>query len=202
MWKVPHLWPLFNRYLLVVPATPKPIAMFAAIFSHQSLGHLTINMLTLWLFGVRLHDEIGRGNFLAIYLSSGAVGFLTSMVNLVVFRGLHYTTLGASGAIYGVMVAFFWLHRFDEFKILGFPTDPVGGIQGLGFIGLILGMHIIGALSKSGHNLDIASHMGGIAAGLAGIELWKRKTSDGRVMVRTERLKRDVIAAEKAAEKK
>ncbi|KAH8676162.1 hypothetical protein BX600DRAFT_454413 [Xylariales sp. PMI_506] len=173
LWKAPPAWAFFNKYMLVVPATPRPLQLLGAMFSHQSFGHLAGNMVALWFFGIRLHDEIGRGNFLALYVSCGTLGFLSSMFNLVLFRGLSFTTLGASGSVYGIIAAYLWMHRFDEFKILGYPHDPWSGPNGLTFLSVIIGLHVYGMISTSAAaaSLDVASHVGGIIAGVLGIEI-------------------------------
>ncbi|KAL7628341.1 hypothetical protein AAE478_002543 [Parahypoxylon ruwenzoriense] len=188
LWRAPPLWRLFNRYFIVVAATPRPLQLVGAMFSHQSFSHVVLNMMALWFFGTRLHDEVGRGNFLALYFASGTLGFMASLANLVLLRGLEFTTLGASGAVYGIVTAFFWLHRFDEFKLFGYPPDPMSGPQGLAFIGLMLGMHIFPLFSKRAHNLDVASHIGGILAGGIGADLAK-KHMDEKARIRAEKLK-------------
>ncbi|KAJ9157423.1 Rhomboid-domain-containing protein [Pleurostoma richardsiae] len=175
-WKIPPLWPVLNRYFILVPATPRPLAVVGAMFSHQKVTHLMINMLFLWFFGTRLHDEVGRGAFLAAYLSSGSLGFLATMANIVLRGNLHLSTLGASGAIYGVTTAYFWLHRFEGFKILGLPPDPYRGVQGLGFIGLLLSLNLAALLPGRGeHMIDVVSHMGGMGAGLACAALLEKR---------------------------
>lgn len=187
-WKTGPLWAILNRYFIVVAATPKPLQLVGAMFSHHTFSHVALNMVALWFFGTRLHDEIGRGNFLALYFASGTLGFMTSLANLVLFRGLEFTTLGASGAIYGIVAAFFWLHRYDEFKLFGYPPDPMSGPQGLAFIGLILGLHVLPLSRMKVHNIDIASHLGGMLAGVVGMDLVK-KHMDAKARARAERLK-------------
>ncbi|KAI0125570.1 hypothetical protein BJ170DRAFT_438604 [Xylariales sp. AK1849] len=190
LWKFPPAWSILNRYMLLIPATPRPLQLVGAMFSHHSFGHLAGNMMALWFFGIRLHDEIGRGNFLALYFASGTLGFLASHFNLVLIRGLQFTTLGASGGIYGILAAFFWMHRYDEFKVFGYPPDPMSGPQGLAFLGLIIGLHLVAMFSKNraASSLDIASHMGGMVAGAAGIELIQRHMDD-KAKIRAEKLK-------------
>ncbi|KAH6648347.1 hypothetical protein BKA67DRAFT_574558 [Truncatella angustata] len=191
LWRFPPAWAWLNRYFLVVPATPRPLQLIGALFSHQSWGHMAGNMVALWFFGIRLHDEIGRGNFLALYFASGTVGFLASMFNLVLWRGLEFTTLGASGAIYGIITAFFWMHRKEEFKIFGYPPDPWSGPTGAVFLGLLIGLHAYAGLFSSAAaamSLDVASHVGGIFAGLAGVEIVQRNLSE-RARERAERAK-------------
>ncbi|KAI1116803.1 hypothetical protein F5Y14DRAFT_33868 [Nemania sp. NC0429] len=187
LWKFPPAWRFMNRYMLLVASTPRPLQIVGATFSHQSMKHLIPNMVLLWFFGTRVHDEVGRGNFLALYLSSGALGFAVSLLHLVLWRGLIFTTLGASGGVYGVVTAYFWMYKFDEFKILGYPPDPISGPQGLGFIGLILGTHLIPLFSKSIHNVDMASHFAGMVVGALGIDLI-RSYMDYKARVRAERL--------------
>ncbi|KAK6066739.1 rhomboid family protein [Seiridium cupressi] len=191
LWKFPPAWSILNRYMIVVPATPRPLQLIGALFSHQSFTHLAGNMIALWFFGIRLHDEIGRGNFLALYFASGTVGFLASMFNLVLWRGIQHTSLGASGAIYGIVTAFFWTHRKDEFKVFGYPPDPLSGPTGAVFLGSLVGLHIWAGLfssSAAAMILDVASHFGGIAAGLLGIELVQKHMGE-RSRTRAEREK-------------
>ncbi|OTB02527.1 hypothetical protein M426DRAFT_322622 [Hypoxylon sp. CI-4A] len=188
LWRTPQLWGFMNRYFIVVAATPRPFQLLGAMFSHQKFSHAALNLVALWFFGTRLHDEVGRGNFLALYFSSGVLGFMASLTNLVLFRGLEFTTLGASGAVYGIAAAFFWLHKYDEFKLFEYPPDPMSGPQGLAFLGLILGLHVIPLFSKKAHSVDIASHMGGMIGGVFGAELVKRHM-DEKARLRAERLK-------------
>jgi rhomboid-like protein len=175
LWRLPPAWPLMNRYFMLVAATPRPLSILGAMFSHQAAGHLLVNMAFIWFVGIRLHDEVGRGDFLATYMASGSVGFLATLYRLVLGNQLHLTTLGASGAFYGVATAYFWIHRFDGFKILGLPPDPASGIQGLGFIGLLLALNLAAVFSKNAHRIDVVSHLMGMAVGLgAGVLLEKR----------------------------
>lgn len=164
-WKAPPLWGILNRYFLLVPATPRAISLFGASFSHQKITHLLANMVILWLVGTRLHDEIGRGDFLAVYFGSGAVGFLGSLMHLVLMNKLHFTSLGASGGVYGVMGAYFWMHRFEGFKLFGLPPEPYNGVPGMGFLGLLVGINIAAMFSRH-HSVDIASHLVAMVAGI------------------------------------
>ncbi|KAJ1334111.1 rhomboid-like protein [Microdochium nivale] len=187
LWKFPPAWKVLNKYFLIIAATPRPLQLVGAMFSHQTMGHLAMNMGVLWFFGTRLHDSVGRGDFLALYFTCGTVGFLASLTDLVLRRGLEYTTHGASGAVYGLIAAYFWMHKFDEFKLFGYPSDPTQGPPGLAFIGLIMGIHIAGLLSKKASLNDLMSHIGGMAMGIVGAEAIKRH-SDYKTMKRMQRM--------------
>ncbi|KAF4781925.1 rhomboid family protein [Colletotrichum scovillei] len=178
-WRVPPLWRFLNRYFVLVHGMPRAVTMITANFSHSSLGHLATNMVGLWFMGTALHDEVGRANFLAIYLASGAVGFLGSLTAFTLRGLLTVSTVGASGAVFGVATAYFWMHRFDSFKVLGFPPDPMNGPQGLGFIALILGFHIYAFFRRGKQTIDLTSHLFGMLTGLVGIEFVTGRKAEG-----------------------
>ncbi|KAH0419747.1 hypothetical protein CcaCcLH18_14304 [Colletotrichum camelliae] len=170
-WHVPPLWGFLNRYFIMVHGMPRAVSMLTANFSHASLSHLATNMVGLWFVGTALHDEVGRANFLAIYMASGALGLLGSLT-IYSLRGiLTVSTVGASGAVFGTATAYFWMHRLDTFKILGFPPDPMNGPQGLGFLAVLVGVHIAALFGKGKQTIDLTSHLCGMLAGLVGIEL-------------------------------
>lgn len=178
MWRLPPAWGIMNKYFMVVAATPRPFSMVGAMFSHQAASHFLMNILFLGYLGTKLHDEVGRGDFLATYFASGSIGFLVTLTSLVLTKRLDMMTLGLSGAFYGIATSYFWLHRFDGFKILGLPPDPMTGIQGLGFIGLMLAINITAAFSR-GHTMDWYSHLGGMAVGLAAGALMEKRKKAG-----------------------
>ncbi|KAK2006684.1 hypothetical protein LZ32DRAFT_611028 [Colletotrichum eremochloae] len=179
-WRVPPLWRFLNRYFVLVHGMPRAVTMLTANFSHSSLGHLATNMVGLWFVGTALHDEVGRANFLAIYLASGAFGLLGSLTVFTLRGLLTVSTVGASGAVFGVTTAYFWMHRFDSFKVLGLPPDPMNGPQGLGFIAMILGFHVYAFFRRGRQTIDLTSHLFGMLAGLVGIELVTRKEEGSR----------------------
>ncbi len=100
-----------NRYGLV-PAHIRLIAFFSSMFLHGGWSHIIGNMLFLWAFGKSLEDAMGHSKFLAFYLICGvAAGVVHVFLNA-------YTTLptvGASGAIAGVMGAY--LVKFPRARI-------------------------------------------------------------------------------------
>lgn len=178
LWRFPPAWGVLNRYFVLTAATPRPLQLLGAMFSHQKLWtHLVPNMCALWFFGVRLHDDIGRGHFLALYTAAGATGFLASFTHMVLVRGLHFTTLGASGAVYGLVAAYFWRHRFEEFKTLGLPPDPMHGPNGLTLLAVFAGLTLYGLVSRgaAAAHLDTWSHAGGLLAGIVAVEAVERR---------------------------
>jgi len=100
-----------TRYGLV-PAHMRPVTLVTSMFLHGGWMHIIGNMLFLWAFGKSLEDAMGHSKFLAFYLICGvAAGIAHVALNL-------YTTLptvGASGAIAGVMGAY--LIKFPRARI-------------------------------------------------------------------------------------
>ncbi|KAG7121736.1 Rhomboid protein 1 like [Verticillium longisporum] len=98
-WRVPPLWRLMNRYFLLVHGLPRPASLVLASFSHSSfLTHFLPNMAALWVLGTLLHDDVGRAALVALYVASGAAGFLGSLYWLTLRGHLLFSSLGASGA--------------------------------------------------------------------------------------------------------
>lgn len=114
-WRMPSFWAVLNKYFIIVPAYPYFLSMMGNLFSHQKFTHLFANMLPLVIFGLPLHEEIGRGNFLAIYLASGLIGGYASFARHAIQRVFVTSTLGASGCVYGVLTAYFALHLKYDF---------------------------------------------------------------------------------------
>ncbi|KAJ4174023.1 hypothetical protein NW754_013013 [Fusarium falciforme] len=145
--------------------------MFTSPFSHQKLSHLFINMAPLWLIGSLVHDEVGRANFLALYLGCGAVGFLGSLVTYTLRGWLSITSLGASGATLGLCSAYFWEHRDDGFRFFGLPEN---GVHGIVFLALLFVPQLAAFGKTAKFKVDIASHIVGMFAGILGIEYLNR----------------------------
>jgi len=97
--------------------------VFTYMFVHYTTFHLLFNMLGLWFFGVPIEQSWGTRRFLKFYLLCGVVAGLCVLVANVVFSEWRVATLGASGAIFGILVAFGIL--FPETILLMFFLFPM-----------------------------------------------------------------------------
>jgi membrane associated rhomboid family serine protease len=122
--------------------------LISAAFLHYGPFHLLLNMLALWWFGSMLEQRIGSGRFLAIYVVSGIAGSAGALM-------LDPTTptVGASGAIFGVLGAGLVMEQFQR--------DYVFGGSALGVIVLNL------VFTFSVANISIGGHIGGLLGGAA-----------------------------------
>lgn len=84
------------------------------MFVHAGLLHLALNMFMLWSFGPRLEEAWGARSFLTFYLWCGLGG---AILHLVIFRAGHL--VGASAAVYGIMLAYATLWKDEEIYVFG-----------------------------------------------------------------------------------
>jgi membrane associated rhomboid family serine protease len=120
--------------------------LITAAFLHYGPFHLLLNMLALWWFGSALERRIGSGRFIALYLVSGVAGSAGALL-------LDPTTptVGASGAIFGILGAGLIMEQFQR--------DYVFGGSALGIIVLNL------VFTFSIANISIGGHIGGLVGG-------------------------------------
>ncbi|RJQ65740.1 MAG: rhomboid family intramembrane serine protease [Desulfobacteraceae bacterium] len=82
------------------------IPLFTSMFLHGGWVHLLGNMLYLWIFGDNVEDRLGHGRYLFFYICCGIVG---TLVHGFIHAGSKVPTIGASGAIAGVLGAYLYL---------------------------------------------------------------------------------------------
>ncbi|KAF8423409.1 hypothetical protein EV426DRAFT_534238 [Tirmania nivea] len=171
LWKipVPLNWRILNKYFVSVPGLPSALALLGAAFSHQSFAHLGLNCFALYVFGTTLCDQIGRGNFLAVYFTSAVVSGFASLAYHVLRARFHVFALGASGAVSGVLGAYAYLNPNRELYSLLFPFVAVKAAH---FVGAMAGWEVWGLL-RGYTKVDHVAHLSGLASGLVcGLGLW------------------------------
>jgi rhomboid-like protein len=177
LWRFPPAFRLLNKYFITVPGYPYPLSLIGNTFSHQSMSHWAVNMIVLFFVGSRLHDEVGRANFLAIYIACGALGSFASLTSCVLRNNFISSSLGASGSLTGIIAAYLWLNKDRPAQILGvFPPD--GWCPPMWTALVLMGGMEVFALTKWNKTpvtLDHWAHLGGYAAGFGGAELLRSK---------------------------
>jgi len=149
------------------------VTVFASMFLHGSLGHIFGNMFFLYVFGKAVENRIGKWRFLAFYLLCGV---LAALCHAYSEPGSMIPTLGASGAIAGVLGAYLLL--WPTATITGFYVAPAPALVQTKAYWFLFGwfiMQITGVLqaigSVSGGGVALWAHIGGFIAGfiLAGL---------------------------------
>src|SRR6478752_4166875 len=97
----------FTLYWGLVPAAFSWVTVFTSMFLHGGFLHVAGNMLYLWIFGDNVEDRMGHGRFLVFYLLCGAVA---ALVQTMAGPDSIVPMVGASGAIAGVMGAYFVMY--------------------------------------------------------------------------------------------
>jgi membrane associated rhomboid family serine protease len=140
------------------------LTIFTSMFMHGGLLHIGMNMLFLWVFGDNVEDRMGHFRYLVFYLLCGVIAALAhSLVSLFA----PVPVLGASGAIAGVLGAYFVLFRGATVKALVpiFVIFTVMDIPAVVFLGLWFLFQLWSGLRGGGDGIAFWAHIGGFAAG-------------------------------------
>lgn len=192
LWRFPPAWKMLNRHFILLPGYPRAFAVVGNAFSHQSFSHLAVNMAIMYFVGSRLCDEIGRANFLALYVAAGTVGSMASLTTHVLARNFHIHSLGASTAVYGIAAAYLWRHWNEGFRIFGIlPPEPLPPVAGWFALGLLVAGDLwslrkgVAATLKAGN--DYVGHIGGMMTGIVGMGIIQEAERRRKMRARRER---------------
>ena len=177
MAQPPYLRNLFIEHYALIPDHLYLPAFVTSMFLHGGWLHLIGNMWFLWVFGSHIEDTMGAGRFLVFYLLSGiasaGVQFATSI-------GSPVPTIGASGAIAGVMGAFLILYPRVRVVTLIFififiTTYELPAALMLIYwfaLQLLSGLSSLGSVTMA-QNIAWFAHVGGFLAGILLIKLFQ-----------------------------
>lgn len=145
----------------------KPYQFFTYMFAHGSFMHIFFNMLALASFAPILEHYWGDKKFLIFYVATGiGAGVIYALVNFFFFATVGGPMLGASGAIYGILMAFGMIFPNLEIMLL-FPPIPIKAK----YMVFIMGF-ITYALDRSGSVAHLA-HFGGALVAFIIIRVWR-----------------------------
>ncbi len=159
-----------------IAAVPPVLSLFTSMFLHGGWMHLIGNMWYLWIFGDNIEEAMGSFRYLIFYLLSG---FLASISHVLSNVGSTIPSIGASGAISGVLGAYLLLYpraRVLTLIFLGWFIRliyiPAGFVLGFWFFLQLLS----GSMSQGQDAGGVAfwAHIGGFLAGIALVGLFKR----------------------------
>lgn len=149
------------KYFALIPLGEgfRPWQLITFQFMHGSFSHILFNMLYLWMFGTELENLWGSRKFLVYYLTCGIGAGLTQLFLSPLFEGSIGPTVGASGGIYGLLMAFALF--FPRRPIYLYFFIPIPAMYLIGFM-ILLELFSIGDLSLTAH----LAHIGGASIGL------------------------------------
>lgn len=151
--------------------------MITSMFMHGGWGHLLGNMLFLWIYGDNIENRLGHTRYLSFYLLCGILASLSHVfaTQLLSPQNMNIPSLGASGAISGVMGAYMLL--FPKRKINVLLLRTVVAVPAFIALGLWIVMQIVsgvGSAGAGGGGVAYAAHIGGFIAGILLVKLFDR----------------------------
>jgi membrane associated rhomboid family serine protease len=155
------LWPIGSRFM------PWQILTYA--FLHGSLAHLLFNMFAVYMFGADMERVWGGQRYLIYYLVCAVAAALSQLL-VTGITGAIYPTVGASGAVFGLLLAFAWYFPERQIVLLLLPI-PLPARQ---FVVLYGALELV--LGVTGTQAGVAhfAHLGGLAGGFLLMKYWRK----------------------------
>lgn len=158
-------WSIFGTWTEIPGFWPWQLVSYS--FLHGGLGHLFFNMLALWMFGVQIENSWGSRRF-AIFYFTCVIG--AAFLQVLVMWGMPIPTVGASGGVFGILLAFGMMFPNQPIYIYFlFPIKAKWFVIGYGLIELWAG--VTGTQQGVAH----FAHLGGMLVGFLLIQFWRGK---------------------------
>jgi len=161
------LWPLRSGNFL-----PWQVVTYA--FLHGSLGHLFFNMLGLWMFGAELERVWGPKRFLQFFAASVLAAAATQLI--VTLNSSPYPTVGASGGLFGLLLAFGMMFP-NRMILLLIPPIPMKAKYFVAIFGVL---ELVFGVTGSSAGIAHFAHLGGMLGGYLMIRYWRGQPPFGR----------------------
>jgi rhomboid family protein len=153
-------------------ALARPWTFFTYMFVHGNFLHLAFNLLALFVFGSAVEERMGGGPFVVYYALCGLGGAAFSFL-LTQFRALgDHPIVGASAAVYGVMLAFAWAWPDQPIYVFPLPAP----VPAKWLVTFAVGISLVLALVAANDGVAHLAHLGGFATGFLYL-----KTADWRL---------------------
>jgi membrane associated rhomboid family serine protease len=155
-----------------VNVLPVELTLVTAMFVHGGLLHLGGNMLFLWIFGDNVEDRFGHLRFLFFYVAAGVAA---SMVHILIEPGSVVPMVGASGAIAGVLGAYFMI--FPRAQVQTLVILPLfismARLPAVLFLGFWFLFQVLSSGISAGAGVAWFAHIGGFVAGIVVALMYK-----------------------------
>ena len=171
----------FIVYFGLVPAAFSWVAVFTSMFLHGGFLHVGGNMLYLWIFGDNVEDRMGHGRFLVFYL---LCGIAAALAQAALNPDSVVPMVGASGAIAGVMGAYFVLYPYSRIVTLVpiFVFIQIMEIPAIFFLGIWFLMQFLSGVGsiatavngEPAGGIAFWAHVAGFLTGVSGVIIFRR----------------------------
>lgn len=155
-------------------ASPEPVylTILTSMFMHGSIAHIAGNMLYLWIFGDNLENVMGHLKYLIFYIICGVIASLAHVfASQILNSGMLIPSLGASGAISGVLGGYMILFPKNRVKVFAIRT--IIHVPAIVSLGIWIALQVFSWISVIGQETEgqgggvaFAAHVGGFVAGM------------------------------------
>lgn len=165
---------MYSTFSLFYPATPwfKPWQVVSYMFMHGGFWHILFNMYSLYIFGMAVERIIGQKRFMILYFLAG-LGAAATQIGVqaldTAMQGIP--TVGASGCIYGVIIAFAMIFPEARLTLIFPPVTLSAKWMAIIFIGIELFTGVTGTQAGVAH----FAHLGGALVGFLLIWWWYKR---------------------------
>jgi membrane associated rhomboid family serine protease len=162
-----QLWPLATGLF-----QPWQLITYAFLHSPEHFTHILFNMFALYMFGRALEDLWGPRRFIVFYFASVLAAGIAQLI-VTTLAGTPYPTVGASGGVFGVLLAFALYFPRQRIMLL-FPPIPMPAwlfVTGYGVIELVMGV------TNTQAGVAHFAHLGGMVGGALVIAYWHARGS-------------------------
>lgn len=151
------LWPIGSGLF-------QPWQLVTYMFLHGGFGHIFFNLFALWMFGQSIENYWGTKRFTVFYFLTGIGAAILHMF----IGGGGAPTIGASGAVYGILLAFGMMFPNREIMLL-FPPIPMKAKYFVALFGVI---ELVSGISRTDSGVAHFAHLGGMLVGYLLIKYW------------------------------
>ena len=168
------LWPLGAAQAGAPGFAPWQLVSYA--FLHGGMLHLAFNMFALWMFGGMVERVFGTRRYLMYYFACVVSAALTQLA-FSVFSGGIYPTVGASGGVFGLLLAY--ARYFPDNRVmLLFPPIPM---RARTFVLLYAAIELFLGVTGTQEGVAHFAHLGGMVGGFALLRHWHRPSGRSRI---------------------
>ncbi|MBD8872002.1 rhomboid family intramembrane serine protease [Rhodanobacter sp. DHB23] len=162
------LWPLGpSPYSNVAGFEPWQLVSYA--FMHGGFEHILFNMFGLYMFGGVIERTFGARNYTIYYFVCAIVAAVAQLLVMKYFTHGFYPTIGASGALFGLLLAFGMLYPQEKMFLIFLPIPMPAWLFVIGYAAVELVMGVTGTEAGVAH----FAHLGGMVGGYVMIQYWR-----------------------------
>jgi membrane associated rhomboid family serine protease len=147
----------------------RPWQLVTYAFMHAGYEHILFNMFGLYMFGGVIERTFGARNYIIYYMVCAIVAAVAQLLVVKYFMHDFYPTIGASGALFGLLLAFGMLYPREKMFLIFLPIPMPAWLFVIGYAAVELVLGVTGTQAGVAH----FAHLGGMVGGYVMIQYWR-----------------------------